>query len=101
MNKDNIGSSFDAWLRDVGLSEQTNAAAIKRVLARQIAQEMIEQKLSKSDMAKRRLTSRAALERFLDPENSAVTLNTLFKTATAIGRQINVELVKPLLAYLP
>lgn len=89
----NIGSTFDDWLREEGLYEQTSAVAIKRVLARQIAREMTDQKLSKSDMAKRMQTSRAALERLLDPENSAVTLNTLFKAATAIGRQINLELV--------
>jgi predicted XRE-type DNA-binding protein len=89
----NIGSTFDDWLREEGLYEQTSAAAIKRVLARQIAQEMTDQKLSKSDMAKRMQTSRAALERLLDPENRAVTLNTLFKAATAIGRQINLELI--------
>jgi predicted XRE-type DNA-binding protein len=93
MKQENIGSTFDDWLREEGLYEQTSAAAIKRVLARQIAQEMTDQKLSKSDMAKRMQTSRAALERLLDPENSAVTLNTLFKAATAIGRQINLELV--------
>jgi len=89
----NIGSTFDDWLREEGLYEQTSAVAIKRVLARQIAREMTDQKLSKSDMAKRMQTSRAALERLLDPENSAVTLNTLFKAATALGRQINLELV--------
>jgi antitoxin HicB len=93
MKKENIGSSFDDWLREEGLYEETAAVAIKRVLARQIAKEMEEQKLSKSEMAKRMQTSRAALDRLLDPENDAVTLNTLFKAATAVGRQINLELV--------
>jgi antitoxin HicB len=93
MKKENIGSSFDDWLREEGLYEDTAAVAIKRVLARQIAKEMEEQKLSKSEMAKRMQTSRAALDRLLDPENDAVTLNTLFKAATAVGRQINLELV--------
>jgi antitoxin HicB len=93
MKKKNIGSSFDDWLRDEGLYEEVTAVAIKRVLARQIAQEMTDQNLSKSDMAKRMLTSRAALNRLLDPENDAVTLQTLFKAATAVGRQIHFQLV--------
>jgi len=93
MKKENIGSSLDSWLREEGIYEQTTAAAIKRVLARQIAQEMTDQKLTKSDMARRMRTSRAALDRLLDPENQAITLSTLFKAATAVGRQINLELV--------
>ena len=93
MKKENIGSSFDDWLREEGIYEETTAAAIKRVLARQIIQDMAKQQLSKSEMAKRMRTSRAALDRLLDPENAAVTLNTLFKAASAVGRQIRLELV--------
>jgi predicted XRE-type DNA-binding protein len=93
MKKKKIGSSFDDWLREEGLYEETTAVAIKRVLARQINQQMIDQKLSKSTMARRMNTSRAALDRLLDSENDAVTLNTLFKAATAVGRQIHFELV--------
>jgi len=44
-------------------------------------------------MAKRMRTSRAALDRLLDPNNDAVTLSTLQKAATAIGREIRLELV--------
>jgi DNA-binding Xre family transcriptional regulator len=93
MKKTNIGSSFDDWLREEGIYEETSAVAIKRVLARQISQEMIDRKLSKSDMARRMQTSRAALDRLLDPENDAVTLNTLSKAATAVGRQLHFELI--------
>lgn len=93
MKKKNIGSSFDDWLREEGIYEETTAVAIKRVLARQICQEMIDRKLSKTDMARRMKTSRAALDRLLDPENDAVTLNTLSKAATAVGRQLHFELI--------
>jgi antitoxin HicB len=93
MKKKNIGSSFDDWLREEGLYEETTAVAIKRVLARQISQQMVDRKLSKSDMARRMNTSRAALDRLLDPENDAVTLNTLTKAATAVGRQLHFELI--------
>ena len=93
MDKKNIGSSFDDFLREENLYEEVTAIAAKRVLARQIAHEMAEQQISKAAMAKRMHTSRAALDRLLDPENDAVTLNTLFKAATAVGRQIHLELV--------
>lgn len=93
MKQENIGSSFDDLLREDGIYEEVSATAIKRVLARQITQEMSDQSLSKSAMAKRMKTSRAALDRLLDPENDAVTLNTLFKAALAVGRQIHLELV--------
>lgn len=93
MKKKNIGSSFDDWLREEGIYEETTAVAIKRVLARQISQQIIDQKLSKSDMARRMKTSRAALDRLLDPENDAVTLNTLSKAAAAVGRQLHLELI--------
>ena len=61
MGSRNIGSTFDDWLREEGLYEETFAVAIKRVLARQIALEMADQKLSKSDLAKRMQTSGADL----------------------------------------
>ena len=93
MKKKNIGSSFDSWLRDEGIYEEVTASAIKRVLARQVEQAMEEKHLSKTEMARRMRTSRAALDRLLDPEYEAVTLATLRKAATAVGRQLRLELV--------
>lgn len=93
MKKENIGSSFDSWLREEGIYEDTTSAAIKRVLARQVEAAMKEQSLSKAEMAKRMHTSRAALDRLLDPENAGVTLATLQKAASAVGREIRIELV--------
>ena len=69
------------------------AAAIKRLLARQIEAAMKEKHFSKAEMARRMRTSRAALERLLDPEYEAVTLRTLRKAATAVGRELRLELV--------
>ena len=93
MKKESVGSSFDSWLQEEGMYEEATSVAVKRVLARQICARMEEQQISKSAMAKRMHTSRAALDRLLDPENDAVTLHTLFKAATAVGRQIHVELI--------
>jgi predicted XRE-type DNA-binding protein len=88
-----IGSSFDTWLREDGTYEQVAATAIKRVLARQVEAAMKERQLSKAEMARRMHTSRAALDRLLDPEYAAVTLGTLRKAAAAVGREIRLELV--------
>lgn len=94
MKKENIGTSFDDFLREDGIYEEVTASAIRRVLARQIAQEMERAHLSKTAMAKRMQTSRAQLDRLLDPDNNdAVTLNTIIKAATAIGRQIHFSFV--------
>ena len=93
MKKKNIGSSFDSWLREEGIHEEVSSTAIKRVLARQVEAAMEEQQVSKAEMAKRMQTSRAALNRLLDPNHDAVTLSTLQRAAAALGREIRLELV--------
>ena len=92
MKKKNLGSSFDSWLREEGIYGEATSAAIKRVLARQVEAAMKEKKFSKAEMARRMNTSRAALDRLLDPEYEAVTLSTLRKAATAVGRELRLEL---------
>jgi DNA-binding Xre family transcriptional regulator len=92
MNKKNVGSKFDDFLREENLYEEVKAAAIKRVIAYQIAQEMKRRNLTKTEMASRMKTSRAALERLLDPTNASVTLSTLERAASALGKTLKVEL---------
>jgi DNA-binding Xre family transcriptional regulator len=92
MNKKRIGSKFDDFLREEGIFDEVEAAAIKRVIAFQIEREMERRKLSKTEMAKRMKTSRAAFERLLDPKNTSVTLNTLGRAASALGKKLRVEL---------
>ena len=91
--KGGIGSSFDDFLREEGIYEEVTARAIKRVIARQLGALMEEQGLTKSELAKRMETSRAQLDRLLDPENEAVTLATLTRAARAVGRNLRMELV--------
>ena len=93
MKKKNIGSTFDSFLREDGIYEEVASAAIKRVLARQLEAAMKEKNVTRSEMARQMHTSRAALNRLLDPANASVTLNTLFKAATVVGREIRLELV--------
>ena len=91
--KGRIGSSFDDFLRDEGVYEEVTARAIKRVIARQLGVLMQQQGLTKSELARRMETSRAQLDRLLDPENEAVTLATLTRAAHAVGRNLRMELV--------
>ena len=93
MKRKNVGTSFDSWLDEEGIRQEVTAGAIKRVLARQVVAAMAQEKLTKTAMARRMQTSRSALNRLLDAENASVTLATLQKAATAIGRQVRVELV--------
>jgi antitoxin HicB len=91
--KGRIGSSFDEFLKEDGIYEEVTARAIKRVIVRQLDALMEDQGLTKSALAKRMKTSRAQLDRVLDPENESVTLGTLTRAARAVGRQLRMELV--------
>ena len=92
MNKKRIGSNFDDFLREDDLLDAAASTATKRVIAFQIEREMKRRKLSKTQMASRMKTSRAALERLLDPANTSVTLSTLERAANALGKRLRVEL---------
>ena len=87
-----IGSRLDEFLEEDGLLAETEAVAIKRVIAWQIERLMTEEGLTKSEMARRMGTSRSALERLLDPSNPSVTLLTIERAAKALGKKVRVEL---------
>ena len=91
--KGRIGSSFDDFLKQDGIYEAVTARAIKRVLARQLDALMKREEISKTTLASRMKTSRAQLDRLLDPDNESVTLGTLTRAAQAVGRQLRIELV--------
>jgi len=93
MKKGKIGSSFDSRLREEGNYEEVTTAALKRILARQVAEAMQEKRLPKAEIACRIHKIRPALDRLLEPEYNAVTLSTLRKAALAAGRRIRLELV--------
>jgi antitoxin HicB len=92
-NTGSVGSSFDDFLKKDGIYEQVTARAIKRVLARQLDDLMKKEDISKTELAGRMHTSRAQLDRLLDPENESVTLGTLARAAQAVGRHLRMELV--------
>ena len=79
--------------QEQGMRGMANAAAIKRVLSRQVETAMHSKGLSKAEMARRMRTSRSALDRLLDPKHDAVTLSTLLNAAAVLGLELRLELV--------
>jgi antitoxin HicB len=92
-NSKNIGSSLEDVLEEFDILEEATNFAIKSVLAWQISQEMKKKRLSKIKMAEAMNTSRAQLDRLLDPKSGNVTLATMQKAANAVGKSLRVELV--------
>ena len=88
------GSSLDDFLKEEGVLEEFRAVAVKEVVAWQIAKAMKDKKLSKNKMAALMQTSRAQLDRLLDPEQGNVTLETLHRAAHVLGRELRIELAK-------
>ena len=88
-----IGSSLDDFLKEEGILEDARAAALKEVLAWQVRRAMKKRKINKVQIARRMKTSRAALDRLLDPGHTSVTLQTLCKAARAVGRDLRIQLV--------
>ena len=87
------GSSLDSFLEEEGTLGELQAQAVKEVIAWQLAEAMKARKLSKSRVAEMMCTSRAQVNRVLDPADHNVTLDTLQRAAAVVGRRIQVELV--------
>ena len=88
------GSNFDDFLKEEGILEEAQAAAMKKVIAFKISKIMKENNISKSKMTMRmHMKSRTQLDRLLDPTNQSVTLLTLEKAANALGKRLQLQLV--------
>lgn len=89
---EHIGSNFDEFLAADAMLEEVTAVAVKRVIAWQIEHEMSAQNLTKTIMAKKMHTSRAALNRLLDKTDTSLTLTTLASAASVLGKTLKIEL---------
>jgi antitoxin HicB len=87
------GSDFRDFLDEQGILAEVEARALKRAMTLQMLRLLKKQALTKTEMAARMKTSRAAIDRLLDASNSSVTLNTLGKAAHVLGQKIKIELV--------
>ena len=93
MSNNSIGSSFDDFLVDEGIAEEVEAGAIKKIIAYQLQEAIEKEQFTKTALAIRLETSRAAVNRLLDPENESITLLTLKKAANVLGKKLRLELV--------
>jgi antitoxin HicB len=87
-----IGSDFEDFLREEGRLEEATAIAVKRVLAWEFQQAMAKANVSQAEMARRMNTSRAVIRRLLDQDDLSITLSTISKAATALGKSIRLKL---------
>jgi len=88
-----IGSSFDDFLAKEGISAEVEAGAIKKIIAYQLQEAITREQLTKTALAAQLYTSRAAVNRLLDPENESITLLTLKRAAHVLGKKLRLELV--------
>lgn len=82
-------------LRDEGIYSDVEATALKRVIATTLMHRMERLDMSVSELARSLGTSRAAVNRVLDPLNTSLTLNTLSRIAAALGCRVKLEIVVP------
>lgn len=92
MNNEYIGSSFDFFLEEENIETEVKNEAIKRLISYNLLDEMKKQNINKTEMAKKMSTSRAALDRLLNPYNDSVTLATLSKAANVLGKKLVLQL---------
>lgn len=92
MKKKHIGSNFDDFLEEEDILEECKDEAAKRVLVWQLEEEMKKQNITKEEVAKRMHTSRAAVDRILNPKKPS-TLRSLNSAARAVGKRLKVSLI--------
>ncbi|MDX1919216.1 MAG: hypothetical protein SFU25_00610 [Candidatus Caenarcaniphilales bacterium] len=87
-----IGSSLDEFLEEEGIGYEVEILAIKKIIVCELQLAMKKSKLSKTKMAQLMKTSRAQIDRLLDPNNQSITLSTLSKAALVTGKKLEISL---------
>jgi antitoxin HicB len=90
--KSHMGSSIDDFMKREGIFEESQAQAVKEVVAWQLDEARKKQKISKNKMATLLKTSRTQVDRILNPKND-ITLSSLQRAAAIVGRRVTIELV--------
>ncbi|CDE92593.1 putative uncharacterized protein [Fusobacterium sp. CAG:815] len=88
IDKKHVGSNFDNFLEEESILQESEAVALKRVIAYALEEKMKADNISVNRLAKELETSRTAICRILDPENTSITLNTIEKVAKYLGKKI-------------
>ena len=87
MSRKHMGSSIDDFMKQEGIFEETQAQAVKEVVAWQLAEAMKRKKISKSRMAAMLKTSRSQVDRLLDSRDD-ITLLSLQRAAAMVGKRV-------------
>lgn len=87
------GGNFQDFLAEEGLLPEVEALAMKKAIALQLHRILEEERVSKSQLAARMKTSRAALDRILDAKTPSLTITTIAKVAAALGHRVDFRLV--------
>ncbi len=90
---DHSGSTFDNFLEEEGVLAQSEAVALKRLIAWQIELAMADKKITKNAMAKRLSTSRTQIDRLLDPSHVGVSIETVARAAKVVGKRVTFQVV--------
>ena len=93
MKNTHKGDTLDSFLEEEGILAECTAGAIKKVLSWELQDYMKEQELKKSEMAKKLNLTRQVLDRLLDNENTSITLNTLTKAVSGMGKKLQFNIV--------
>jgi len=93
LKEKHIGSSFDDFLKEEGIYDEVVVAATKKALAFKLQKIIKEMHISKATLAKQMHTSRSSLERLLDPTNTSVTLQSIGRAASVLGKRVVVDLL--------
>ncbi|MGH7075307.1 MAG: Fis family transcriptional regulator [Stellaceae bacterium] len=92
-DKGPAGETLEEFLNEVGIGKDVYDAAVKRVVAWQFEEARKARALTKKDLAETMKTSRSQVDRVLDPDNVAVSLDMLNRAALALGKRLKIELV--------
>lgn len=87
------GGSFDDFLKEQDIYVEVTSAALISVLAWQLQEEMQRLGITKMEMAARMGTSRSQLDRLLESGSAGVSIDTLFRAAKAVNRELAIQLV--------
>jgi antitoxin HicB len=90
---DHSGSTFDSFLQEENLLDDAEAVAMKRVIAWQLQEAMKARRITKKRMATHMKTSRSQIDRLLDPGYVGISLETVSKAASVVGKRLQVQFV--------
>lgn len=85
MKNKHIGSTLQSLFDELGEGEEFRLVAQKKAFVIAAEQRMVALKMSKNALAKRMRTSRPAIDRLLDPNNTSLTFASLNRATGALG----------------